>query len=309
VDWNSIDSCRSLIFLFDIRVERGHVESGGHRLGKFLLFSLYDTKYRAAVSLACVVAIGVGAVVLVMIYSLSFRNKSHPLENNFYVSFSFPHLAGTEIEIELRFLNNEENPISVENIGAMELFGNDNEPSLKLDECHDPAIVDVTNNEVNSSPPPGSRTQGSYVAKALQFVIYANSINIKLNGTDTRFPLEISPRRPIIVNVKFPVDTQEKNRPMVNFFVVCPSVKVFDTRGQESVSVCPGLIEMTISKEKYSADSFRVARLIATHEKHLLTVGPSPETGNVYRVFAQRAGRFQLTPQIKSSSCPLIAPD
>jgi hypothetical protein len=49
-----------LVFLFDIRVERGHVESGGHRLGKFLLLSLYDAKYRAI----ALVVVGVCAIVL-----------------------------------------------------------------------------------------------------------------------------------------------------------------------------------------------------------------------------------------------------
>ena len=66
---------------------------------------------------------------------------------------------------------------------------------------------------------------------------------------------------------------------------------------------------MTFSKDEYRADSYRVASLIATHEKHLTTVGPSPESGYIYSVFAQRAGRFQLTPKIESNSCPLVARD
>jgi hypothetical protein len=227
--------------------------------------------------------------------------------DNFHVSFSFPHLASTEVEIELRFLNHEDNPISVENMGVIELFGNDKEPWLKLDECYDPNVFEATKNVFNSSPPADSRTQGSYIGKMLQFVIYANPTNVRLNGIESRFPLEIPPKRPIIAYVTFPVDVVEKNRPTVNFSAVCPSMKLFDTRGQESVSVCPGLIDMTFSKEEYSADSFRVANLIAAHEKHLSTIGPSPESGNVYKVWAQRAGRFQLTPKMGSNSCPLVS--
>jgi hypothetical protein len=137
-------------------------------------------------------------------------------------------------------------------------------------------------------------------------VIYANPINIILNGKEAHFLLEIQPKQPTVVNVKFPVDSSEKHRPTVNFFIACPSVKLFDTRGQESVSVCPGLIEMTFSKEKYSPE---IANLIATHEKHLETDGPAPESGNVYRIFAKRAGKFQLTPKMESNSCPLVARD
>jgi hypothetical protein len=231
---------------------------------------------------------------------------------NFSVSFSFPRYAGrmsNDVEIDLRLLNHEESPISVENISVIELFGNDKHPYVKLDECYDQNIVEVIKNAVNNSPPEGSRSQGSYPSKALTFVTYTNPANMKLNGKDTSFPLEILPNRPIILTVTFPVDEVEKGNCTFNFFAICPTVKFFDTRGQESVSVCPGSIEMTFSTEKYSADAYRVANLIATHEKHLGTMGPSPVTGNVYRVFAQRAGRFQLTPQMASNSCPLVAPD
>jgi hypothetical protein len=161
------------------------------------------------------------------------------VRNNFYVSFSFPHLAGTEVEVELRLLSQQDNPVSVEDIGVIELFGNNKEPYLQLDECYDLNIVEIMKNEMNSSPTAGSRTKGSSVAKPLQFVIYANPLHIILNGRESNFPLEIPPNRPIIVNATFPVDQQEKNRPNVNFLVVCPSVKLFDTRGQESVSPVP----------------------------------------------------------------------
>jgi len=231
------------------------------------------------------------------------------LGDDFYVSFSFPHLVDTEVEIELKFLNHEENPISVENVGIIELFGNDKEPYLQLNECYDLNIVEVTKNELNSSPPSASRTQGASSTKPLEFVIYAHPLSMKLNGREASFPLEIPPKQPVILDMMFPVDASEKSKPTFNFFVVCPSIRFFDTRGQESVSVCPGIIDMTFSTEQYSADSYRVANLIATHEKHLGTMGPSPASSNRYRVFAQRAGRFQLTPKMESNSCPLFGSD
>ena len=232
---------------------------------------------------------------------------------NFSVSFSFPRFAGrmrNEIEIELRPLNHEESPISVEKIGVIELLGNDKQPYVKLDEYYDPNIVEAITGAVNNSTPKDSRwSQGVYIGKSLTFITYTNPSNMKVNGKEANVPLEIKPNLPITLSVTFPVDEIAKENQTFNFFAICPAIKLFDTRGQESVAVCPGSIEMTFSTQEYSADDYRVARLIATHLKHLGTGAPSPTTGNMYRVVAQRAGRFQLTPQMASNSCPLVAPD
>jgi hypothetical protein len=232
------------------------------------------------------------------------------LGNDFYVSFSFPRPAiRTEsgFEMELRFLNHEENPVTIENISVMELFGYDKEPYRQLDDCYDPTILQMKQSEVSvNSSPNSNRSQGSFTTKTLNFVSYATPIDIRLNGKEASFPLTIPSKQPIIVNASFAVDPVEKNIPTFNFLAVCPSIKLFDTRGQESVSVCPGTIEMTFAKEEYIADSARVARLIAKYEKHLWTSGPPPGS-DMYRVLAQRTGWFQLTPQTGANSCPLVA--
>jgi hypothetical protein len=239
------------------------------------------------------------------------KANNHGTVGNLSVSFSFPRFGGrmrNEVEIELRPLNHEESPISVENISVIELLGNDKHPYVKLDECYDPNIVEAITNAVNNSTPKDSRwSQGFYIGKSLTFITYTNPSNIKLNGKEVSFPLNIPPDLPIILNVTFPVDEIAKENQTFNFFAICPAIKLFDTRGQESVSVCPGSIEMTFSTQEYNADLF--ARLSAAHLTHPETGAPSPETGNRYRVVAQRTGRFQLTPQMASNSCPLVAPD
>jgi hypothetical protein len=242
----------------------------------------------------------------------SLQPASHSLENNFYASFSFiPPLGVTaeNINMKLRFLNREENGVLIENIGAIELFGRDTEPYRQLDLCYDPNVFEIIRTESDSdSNGPTRSSQGGFATRPLQFVTYAQPTNITLDGKAAGFPLEIPPNMPIVIDVTFPLDPTEKKRPGFNFFVVCPSIKLFDTRRQESVSLCPGLIEMVFSKEEYSAESYRVARLIP-RENHLGTMGPFPPTGDVYRVFAHRPGQFQLTPRLEGNTCPRAATD
>jgi len=90
--------------------------------------------------------------------------------------------------------------------------------------------------------------------------------------------------------------------------VICPTIKFFDTRGQESVAICPGLLDMIVTKEEYSADAYLFPRQIA-HRDHIMTIGPSPQFGDTYRVLAGRAGWFQLTPKMGANSCPLVSAD
>ena len=147
------------------------------------------------------------------------------------------------------------------------------------------------------------------VTKTLGFVTYTVPTHMKINGKDASFPVDIAPNRPIIVDAIFPIDAIEKSTKGLNFSAICPSLKLFDTRGQTSVSVCPGAIEMSFTKEEYSANSYNVAILIATHERHLGTGGLTPMNGNLYTATAQRAGIFQLTPETVPGSCTLIARD
>jgi hypothetical protein len=230
--------------------------------------------------------------------------------DNFYVSFSFPHpagIAGNDVEIVLRFLNSEENPISVENISVLELFGNDKESYRRLDECYDPNMVDAKIQN-DAAFPDDTPTQGSSGTKTLEFVSYKKPITMTLNGTEAKFPLLIPPRMPIIVAVSFEVSPLEKRRGGFNFFVVCPTIKFFDTVGLESIAICPGLIDMSFSKEESRDYWNRLSRLSPSLD-HIVTIGPSSSTEDRYRVLAKRAGRFQLAPKVGTNSCPLVTAD
>lgn len=204
------------------------------------------------------------------------------------------------------FLNREENGVAIESLGMVELYGTDKEQYRQLDLCYDQNVVEIKRTESEDSLFNTPRlAQGSFSSRPIGFVNYGRPINLTLDGKEVSLPLEIPPQKPIIVTARFPVDSVAKNTHPSNFFVLCPSIKLFDTRGQESISMCPGLIEMTFSKEEYSADSYRVAGLIAQRYHHLGTMGPYPEGGNVYRVFATtRAAQFQLTPKVEGNTCP-----
>jgi hypothetical protein len=230
--------------------------------------------------------------------------------DNLYVSFSFPRPAGVpsdDVEIEIKLINNQENAVSVENISAVELFGNDKNPYGKLDECYDPNVAEFKTKNDNISSEDAT-IQGVSVTKRLDLVSYKQPIKITLDNIDARFPLIIRSKQPVIAKATFEINPYERKKGGFNFFVICPTIKFFDTRGQDSVSICPDLIDISFSKEEYNADSRRIAGFIPLRD-HIKTIGPSSESGDKYRVLASRAGQFQLTPKIGTNSCPLVSTD
>lgn len=242
--------------------------------------------------------------------SESSHDQDLTLSNNFSVSFSFPHpkgITGDQVEIALRFVNNEENPINVENISVVELFGYEKEAKYRLrqlDSCYDPEVV-TFKTQLDDISVSDSPVQGSRATKVQHLVSYQKSTKIMLNGAELRLPLAVPPKMPMIVTATFEVYPAYKNMNDLNYFAVCPAIKFFNTRGQESVSICPGLLDVFLSREEDLTDS----GLIPLRD-HIETIGPTPQSGNNIRILAKRAGRFQLTPKMgDNNSCPLVATD
>jgi len=134
------------------------------------------------------------------------RDQGLTLGSNFYVSFSFPKpggMTGKEAKIVLRFINNQENFISIENISVVELFGNDKHQFEQFDECYDPQTVEFKRtDDINEDDP----IRGARATKNLYLVSYKRPTSIMLNGNSVNFPLDIPPKQPVVVIVTFEVN-------------------------------------------------------------------------------------------------------